>query len=619
MRSVGDAPQLSWPDGATSSVYGISLSRMHFSTYPIQAKLKIGQPNDRYEREADTMADRIMCMPVPSGEVNNMSNSGLMVQTKCSACEKEDEKIRRQPLGRNSEGNISMLQASSISNRLRQRQGDGQPLPATTNSFMSQAFGADFSAVRIHTGPQAEGMNQSLSARAFTYGKDIYFNRGEYSPGTSEGKRLLGHELTHVVQQDHGLSNHIQRACGDSAVSGATGCLESEEDVDGPRYLFVVNCDDFQRGNELDLRMDARTIQSGETVEIHGYASIEGDPDYNMLLSCARALNAKRVVLEELARRGVTATVRVFMHGATPGNRDHWRSVVVTRQAAPPERPTERERPKCGPDVTAWFVRQVNAAMRDPDVLSIRRLLRMANTVLGITSSISAQTLAEAGALSALLAQELRLNLLGSGAPARNPTINSQVAAGSVSASRVSVAARSPSILISPFGGSISAATALVGLAALKWKSLVDHGAKFDFKAHVMNHPRSAHCPDDGCVPKEVGVITFCPGSARENCYESDLPGNLFYALIGRFAGWSLLTLQLGSQFAELTDTRRTSAHPRATWDSPEDTAGINLGFGLPLPLTSTSLCSSVGPARRRLSIKTGCDDCTDRIMPPIR
>ena len=76
---------------------------------------------------------------------------------------------------------------------------------------MSNAFGTDFSSVRVHTGSNAVQMNQGLNARAFTHGSDVYFNKGEYSPNSSNGKSLLAHELTHVVQQG-GARNKVQRA-----------------------------------------------------------------------------------------------------------------------------------------------------------------------------------------------------------------------------------------------------------------------------------------------------------------------------------------------------------------------------------------------------------------------
>jgi hypothetical protein len=69
---------------------------------------------------------------------------------------------------------------------------------------MEQAFGADFSGVKVHTDGQSDQLNQSIQARAFTTGQDIFFRQGQYEPGSKGGQELLAHELTHVVQQNGG-------------------------------------------------------------------------------------------------------------------------------------------------------------------------------------------------------------------------------------------------------------------------------------------------------------------------------------------------------------------------------------------------------------------------------
>src|SRR5205085_1524274 len=79
--------------------------------------------------------------------------------------------------------------------------GGGSPLPETLRSRMERGFGASFEDVRIHTGDESDRLNQSLQARAFTTGQDLYFKRGEYNPTSQEGQKLIAHELTHVVQQ----------------------------------------------------------------------------------------------------------------------------------------------------------------------------------------------------------------------------------------------------------------------------------------------------------------------------------------------------------------------------------------------------------------------------------
>lgn len=88
-----------------------------------------------------------------------------------------------------------------VAQSIQRAKGGGQPLHEGVRSSMGQALGADFSRVRVHTGRQADVLNRSLNARAFTTGRDVFFSRGAYNPGTSSGSKLLAHELTHVVQQ----------------------------------------------------------------------------------------------------------------------------------------------------------------------------------------------------------------------------------------------------------------------------------------------------------------------------------------------------------------------------------------------------------------------------------
>jgi hypothetical protein len=80
--------------------------------------------------------------------------------------------------------------------------GGGSGLDSPVRDQMQSSFGADFSGVRVHTDTHADSLSRALDARAFTTGKDIFFRRGEYNPGSSDGRALLAHELTHVVQQN---------------------------------------------------------------------------------------------------------------------------------------------------------------------------------------------------------------------------------------------------------------------------------------------------------------------------------------------------------------------------------------------------------------------------------
>ncbi|MEB2783087.1 eCIS core domain-containing protein [Algoriphagus persicinus] len=212
-------------------------SRSGSSRLVVQPSLKIGRPGDKYEQEAESVANQVTMSPAgtsPSLAMSPMSQDADSFQMQAE----EEETVQMTPLS----SGISMLQLSSmeeeedavqlspdfsktiqrqeeeeesiqlsphgspatspqVSSQITQSKGSGQALPAPVQAEMGQKIGADFSGVSIHTGSQAAGMSNALGAQAFTHGSDIYFNEGKYQPESSQGKHLLAHELTHTVQQ----------------------------------------------------------------------------------------------------------------------------------------------------------------------------------------------------------------------------------------------------------------------------------------------------------------------------------------------------------------------------------------------------------------------------------
>jgi hypothetical protein len=162
-----------------------------------QAKLTVGEPGDKYEQEADWMANQVMRMVVPD-KVNAQSVQSVQdsLQRKCGACEQEEEKLQTKPsIQTATHGGLQA--GDNIESRLNSSKGGGSPLAPDVRSFMEPRFGADFSGVRVHIGSEAVQMNRELNAQAFTHGSDVYFGAGK-SAGNNE---LTAHELTHVVQQ----------------------------------------------------------------------------------------------------------------------------------------------------------------------------------------------------------------------------------------------------------------------------------------------------------------------------------------------------------------------------------------------------------------------------------
>ena len=88
-----------------------------------------------------------------------------------------------------------------VEHTIARTRGGGQPLDSSTRATVGGALGDPLSDVRVHTDDTADRLAGSVSARAFTTGADVYFAKGEYNPGSSDGNRLLAHELSHVVQQ----------------------------------------------------------------------------------------------------------------------------------------------------------------------------------------------------------------------------------------------------------------------------------------------------------------------------------------------------------------------------------------------------------------------------------
>ena len=170
---------------------------------PIQTKLTVGSPGDKYEQEADQVADRVMDKldaPAPSN-----AESGQAVQRQDVG--EDEEQVNTKPLAdtiQRQGGEAPGMAAPTIESAIKEKRGGGQPLENSLRRNMEGAFGADFSGVRVHTDSKSDMLNRSLQAKAFTTGQDIHFKQANYDPGSKEGQKLIAHELTHVIQQNGG-------------------------------------------------------------------------------------------------------------------------------------------------------------------------------------------------------------------------------------------------------------------------------------------------------------------------------------------------------------------------------------------------------------------------------
>ncbi|MCX9088553.1 MAG: DUF4157 domain-containing protein [Candidatus Methanoperedens sp.] len=290
----------------------------------LQAKLKIGQPGDVYEKEADRVAEQVMQMP----DVSEAKDT--RIQRKCPKClrgllgkDKNDEKLQAKEI-RGETPEVTSNMETNI-NALR---GGGQPLTESARAFFEPRFGTDFSRVQVHSGGAAEQSARNLNAHAYTVGHDMVFGGGQFAPGTQEGRRLIAHELTHVVQQSgsdgirvgqnnekHGLSPitnetilipatarspslAVQRSVGDPAQRPpGLSCRTATNLPPFPAVMDILFptgggiLTTAQKGQISAFVASWRALGGNTPVRVDGFASTDDSEQVNWELSCRRAQN----------------------------------------------------------------------------------------------------------------------------------------------------------------------------------------------------------------------------------------------------------------------------------------------------------------------------------------
>jgi hypothetical protein len=246
----------------------------------LQAKLRIGQPGDVYEQEADRVADTVMRMPEPGVQrqvepeeeeeetlqpkpLASQITPLVQVQRQEEPEEEEEETFNAKPLAEEitplvqrqvePEEEEEEIQPKSLDGAapevtpemgrdIQSIKGKGQPLSASERAFFEPRFGADFGDVRVHSDARAAHVAQSVNARAFTLGQDVVFGAAQYAPESSTGQRLMAHELTHVVQQiganKRDSSSLIQKNPGPPKIVLPTDIIKLISSVKSSKKVF---------------------------------------------------------------------------------------------------------------------------------------------------------------------------------------------------------------------------------------------------------------------------------------------------------------------------------------------------------------------------------------------
>ena len=314
-------PQLQYPQGTSSRVRSRNIQaspRLCRSIHPlleiqqtignqalqrildfqtIQPKLAASTPNDRYEQEADRIAAQVLRKSDPG--IQRTCAPCAAGGPPCSKCQSEnaEENIQR----KKSENALPQL---ALSNDSVQAFGVGQPLDPVTRSFFESRFGYDFNEVRVHTSNAAADSAQSVNALAYTAGRNIVFGADQYKPSTDQGRRLLAHELTHVLQQKTQVSpRHIQRkTTGCESKVGTCDfytCMSDQTPGDrASGYYWNYGKKYCERFKSSSLARDAKAARWLDCVTLNLHRAIlsqciKHGNDLDKIKACAYATHAK--------------------------------------------------------------------------------------------------------------------------------------------------------------------------------------------------------------------------------------------------------------------------------------------------------------------------------------
>lgn len=217
--------------------------------FGLQAKLTIGAPGDIYEQEADRIAGQVTSTPAHTP----IRNAPVRIQRVAGPDTTQADAA-----------------PASVDHALA---SPGTPLDPALRQDMEQHLGHDFSSVRVHTDRAAQQSALDVNAKAYTVGRDLVFGAGWFAPGTHEGRRLLAHELTHVVQQ--GASSEESASAAGSAPRGGYIARQPLDLACSPSFLSTsqepplsprewLRC--YRAGKNPDPESIVRFADSGKIV-----------------------------------------------------------------------------------------------------------------------------------------------------------------------------------------------------------------------------------------------------------------------------------------------------------------------------------------------------------------
>lgn len=250
-------------------------SEHDFTAPTIQPKLTIGAPGDKYEQEADRVAGQVVQqlhspqIKSPEGQQSVQQESApekteLQMQPLADQIQREEipeeDELQMKPMLQRQVGGGAIAATTDLESAIQQSRGSGQTLAESIRQPMEHAFGnVDFSGVKVHTDAQADQLNRSIQAKAFTTGQDIFFRQGTYQPGSQGGQELLAHELTHVVQQNGAVQRKINSGSEPNQTHVKPHITSTSGSASSIQRL-IMSSKDFQAATKGTLRHPRKRI-----------------------------------------------------------------------------------------------------------------------------------------------------------------------------------------------------------------------------------------------------------------------------------------------------------------------------------------------------------------------
>ncbi|HEX8272485.1 MAG TPA: DUF4157 domain-containing protein [Longimicrobiaceae bacterium] len=286
----------------------------------MQRKLTVDSPGTAHEQEAEHVAERVTRMPDPPRRRHACSCGGT-----CPACraaaEREQVQERLQTL-RAGPGDTEPVEAPPLVRQVLSE--PGEPLDAESRAYFEPRFGHDFGGVRVHADARAAESARAVSARAYTVGSHVVLGGGEASRGSGDARRLMAHELTHVVQQGGAPAAHADR--GSASPAPAAGARVQREPAAKPASedVWGFKVTRSMCGCQQAIREDIDWAKTASAT--YAACDVPANPTSTEIEACFQAAHPTATVVAETSSSG---TITAPPPSADPCQRIEDRGTMV--------------------------------------------------------------------------------------------------------------------------------------------------------------------------------------------------------------------------------------------------------------------------------------------------